>query len=82
MSRTKIILAMGGVAVVAGAVGCALGMLSAPASGKELRRRVAWCAGEEWRSASRASRDFVRRAFQGAMAELERRRTRVGQTTR
>jgi gas vesicle protein len=77
MSRTKLVIAMVGVTMAAGAAGCALGMLAAPASGKELRRRLAWRAEEQCRGAARASRDFIRRAFDRAVAELESRRKGV-----
>lgn len=81
MSRTWMVVAMAGVALVAGAAGCALGLLSAPASGKELRRRLAGRAGEELRGASRASRAFVGRALSVAQEELARGQTRIREVT-
>lgn len=80
MSRTKAVVAMAGVALVAGAAGCALGLLFAPASGKELRRRLAWRAEEECRTASRAGRVFVGRAVSRAKEEIERQQARLRET--
>lgn len=77
MSRTKLVMLVAGAAAAAGAAGCAFGMLSAPASGKELRRRLAWRAEQQWRGAARASRHFIRRAVDRAVAELESRRKGV-----
>ncbi|MBI2189430.1 MAG: YtxH domain-containing protein [Acidobacteria bacterium] len=80
MSRTKIFIALGGVALMAGAAGWACGLLTAPASGAELRRRLSWRAEEEWRTAARAGRAFVGRAVSRAKAELDRRQARVRET--
>lgn len=80
MSRTKLALTVAGVAVAAGAAGCALGLACAPASGKELRRRLAWRTQEEWRSAARASGRLIERAFDRARKELEDRKTRIAET--
>lgn len=77
MSRTKAVMAMAGVALVAGAAGCALGLLYAPASGKELRRRLAWRAEEELRTASHAGRVFAGRAVTRARDEIERQQARL-----
>jgi gas vesicle protein len=71
MTRTKKFLTLTGVAVVAGAAGCALGLAFAPASGKELRRRFAWKAGE-WRSVANSTAKFVERAAERARGELHR----------
>ena len=70
MSRAKVFSALAGTAVVAGAAGWVAGVLFAPASGKELRRRLAWRAEEELRTAARASRVFLGRAMERARAEL------------
>jgi gas vesicle protein len=80
MSRTKAVVAMAGVALVAGAAGCALGLLFAPASGKELRRRLAWRAEEEFRTASSAGRVFAGRAISRAKQEIERQQARLRET--
>lgn len=71
MSRTKLALTVAGVAVAAGAAGCALGFTLAPASGKELRRRLAWRTEEEWRSVAWASGRVLERAAARAREELE-----------
>ena len=81
MSRTKFVIALVGVTVMAAATGWAFGMLSAPASGKELRRRLAWRAEEELKGASRAGRAFLGRAMTLAKEELERRQARVRDMT-
>ena len=75
MSRTKVLFALAGTAVVAGAAGWVAGTLYAPASGKELRRRLAWRAEEELRTAARASRVFLGRAMARARAELRKAET-------
>jgi gas vesicle protein len=80
MSRTKAVIALGGVTLIAGAAGCALGMLSAPASGTELRRRLAWRAEEEWKGLSRSGRAFMTRAVSLATEELKRRQAQVRAT--
>jgi gas vesicle protein len=69
MSRKTAVLTMAGVAVVAGAVGCAIGLMFAPASGKKTRRRLAWQA-EELRSAAVASGRFLEQAAARAKEEL------------
>jgi gas vesicle protein len=79
MSRTKLTLTVAGVAV-AGVAGCALGALFAPASGKELRRRLAWRAEEEWRSVAQSSGRLIERAVARAWKELEDRKTRIAET--
>ena len=81
MSRTTFMVAMAGVVLAAGAAGCAYGLLAAPASGKELRRRLAWRAEEELRGASRAGRAFVGRAVTRATEELARHQARFHETT-
>ena len=72
MSRTKLFFTVTGVAMVAGAAGCAAGLLYAPASGTETRRRLSWKAGE-WQSAARAGAKFVERATERARGELRHR---------
>jgi gas vesicle protein len=81
MSRTKFVIALAGVTVLAAAAGWTLGMISAPASGKELRRRLAWRAEEELKGVSRAGRAFLGRAVTRAKEELERRQARVRDMT-
>ena len=77
MSRTRVLMTLGGVTLIAGAAGCALGLLAAPVAGKELRRRLAWRAEEEWRGASRASRAYLDRLAGRARDEFAQRRARV-----
>lgn len=80
MSRTKLAFTVAGIAVAAGAVGCAAGALLAPASGKELRRRLAWWTEEEWRSVAQSSGRLIERAVARAWEELEDRKTRIVDT--
>lgn len=80
MSRTQLAFTVAGVAVAAGAAGCALGFTFAPASGKELRRRLARRTQEEWRFASRSSGRLLDRAFARAWKEIEDRKTRIADT--
>ena len=72
MSRTKLVMALAGTGVLAGAAGWAVGTLYAPASGRELRRRLAWRAEEELRTAARGSRAFLGHAIERAKAELRK----------
>jgi gas vesicle protein len=76
MSRTKLVITLAGVTLVAAAAGWTLGMLSAPASGKELRRRLARRAEEELKGISRAGRAFLACGAARAKEELERRQAR------
>lgn len=76
MSRVKTTLALVGVTVAAGAIGTALGMLCAPASGQELRRRGRWLVEERWRAAARASSRAAELVVAMAKKELESRMKR------
>ena len=73
MSRTKLAFAVAGASLAAGAVGCAIGLLAAPASGTELRRRLASDARHQFRSVGRNWELMVDRAAQRAKEELKRR---------
>ena len=77
MSRTKLALTMASVAAAAAAAGWAVGVIFAPASGKETRRRLAWRTEEQWRSVGRASGRLVERAIACAREELEGRKGQV-----
>ncbi len=70
MSRAKFIFLAGFVAFAAGAAGWAAGTLCAPASGSEMRRRLAWRAEEQWRTMGKASEQMLKRAVARAAAEL------------
>jgi gas vesicle protein len=65
--------AVAGASLAAGAAGCALGMLMAPASGAELRRRLTWKARDQYKSMGRAWELMVDRAAEKAKQELKRR---------
>lgn len=77
MSRMKLALTIAGGTIAAGAAGCALGVMFAPASGQETRRRLAWQTEEQWRSVARASGRLLERAATRAREELDTRMTHV-----
>ena len=74
MSRMRIVLAVTGASLAAGAAGCALGLLFAPVSGAETRRRLTGHARYQYRSMGRAWELMVDRAAERAKEELKKRR--------
>lgn len=74
MSRMRFALAVAGASLAAGAAGCALGLLCAPESGAEMRRRLAGHARYRYRSTARAWKLMVDRAADRATEELKKRR--------
>jgi gas vesicle protein len=77
MSRTKLALTIAGTAVTAAAAGAAIGLLFAPASGREIRRRLASRAEDECRSAVRASGRMLKHVAARAKHELQSRAERI-----
>ena len=77
MSRVKTILTMTGIAVAAAATGCAVGLMIAPASGRELRRRAAWQVAYRWRAVSHSCERTFERMAACARREIEDRTTEV-----
>jgi gas vesicle protein len=77
MSRTKLALTIAGTAGTAAAAGAAIGLLFAPASGREIRRRLAWRAEDECRSAVRASGRMLEHVAARAKHELQSRAERI-----
>ena len=77
MSRMRLALAVGGASLAAGAAGCALGLLFAPASGTEVRRRLAWRANHKYRSMGRTCERMFERAAALAKHEVQARAERV-----
>lgn len=75
MSRMRFTFALAGASLAAGAAGCALGLLFAPASGAETRRRLTWGARHQSRSIGRALELMVERAADRAKEEFNKRRT-------
>lgn len=73
MSRMRFAFAVTAASLAAGAAGCALGLLFAPASGAEMRRRLAWRAQHEFRSKGRAWEQMFDRATERAKHELRAR---------
>jgi len=62
MSRMKLTMAVTGVTLAAGAAGYAMGILLAPASGAETRRRLSRRAEDEWIDLSRSCTAVIDRA--------------------
>lgn len=77
MSRTRFAVSFVAASVAAGAVGCAMGMLLAPASGAEVRRRLAWRARHEYRAMGRTCERMLGRAAERARQQLQVRAERV-----
>lgn len=73
MSRMRFAFTVAGASLAAGAAGCAFGLLLAPASGAELRRRLVWSARRNYRTAERACERIVEQATDRAKEELKRR---------
>ena len=73
MSRMRFAFAVTAASLAAGAAGCALGLLFAPASGAETKRRLAWRAQHEYRSMGRAWERMFDRATERAKHELKAR---------
>ena len=73
MSRMRFVLTVAGASLAAGAAGCALGFLFAPASGPELRRRLASDARHQFRSMGRNWELMIDRAAERAKEEFKRR---------
>jgi gas vesicle protein len=66
--------AVAGASLAAGGAGCALGLLFAPASGAEIRRRLARRAEDQYGSMGRAWELLVDRAAERAKEEFKKRR--------
>ena len=79
MSRMRFTFALAGASLAAGAAGCALGLLFAPASGAETRRRLTWGAHDQYKSMGRAWELLVDRAAERAKEEFNKRRSWISQ---
>ena len=82
MSHVKLALTLTGVAVAAAGVGYAAGLLLAPASGTELRRRLACRLADERRAFERACEQALQRASDLAKQEIERRKRDAAEAPR
>ena len=71
MSRTKLAFTVFGASLAAGAAGWALGVLFAPASGEEMRRRLAWRARDEWTPVARSAERMIERVAERAKTEID-----------
>jgi gas vesicle protein len=70
MTRTQITLTAAGAALAGAAIGAAVGVLFAPASGTEVRRRIAWRMRDERKAMERWWDDTAARvAKQAARAK-------------
>lgn len=72
MSRTQTASLIAGTVVTAAAAGVAFGALFAPASGKELRRRLAWLGEHQWKTFSRSAERYLHDLTARAAAEIAR----------
>jgi|CXWL01.1.fsa_nt_gi gas vesicle protein len=54
MSRVGLAVTVTAVSLAAWAAGCAAGLLFAPASGAEFRRRLSWKARDDWKHIARS----------------------------
>lgn len=79
MSRVKTALTITGVIVAAAAAGCAVGLMVAPTSGHELRRRVGWRAADRWRTVSHSCERVLDRVADRAKREIEERKRQVAE---
>jgi gas vesicle protein len=73
MSRTKLFFALAGIGLTAAAAGATAGLLLAPASGTETRRRMRRRLEDERASLTRACARAIDRATTVARQEIERR---------
>ena len=73
MKRIKRALVVAGWSVAAGVAGYALGLVFAPSSGEETRRRWRRRAGDEWSAMSRSCERMFDRVSARAKAEIEAR---------
>jgi gas vesicle protein len=78
MSRTQRSFLVAGAAVAAGATGWALGILFAPASGKELRKRITWKSKRQFKAFSHDAERFLNDVTERAATELARARSCCG----
>lgn len=72
MSRTQRSFLVAGVAVAAGAAGWGLGMLFAPASGRDLRRRLAWLGEQQVKTFSLTAERLLNDVTVRAASEIAR----------
>ena len=79
MSRMRFAFTLAGASLAAGAAGCAIGLLFAPASGAETRRRLTWGARDQYKSMGRAWELLVDRAAERAKEEFNKRRSCISQ---
>ena len=79
MSRVRTVLTISGAVVAAAAAGCAIGLMVAPASGREVRRRLGWRFTDQWRSLSHSCDRAVDRVTDRAKRELEERKRQIAE---
>lgn len=81
MTRFKRAVMVAGVSVAAGVAGYAVGVVFAPASGAETRRRWTRRAGDEWSAISRSSERMFERATAYAKREIDARMKECAKVT-
>ena len=81
MTRFKRAVMIAGASVAFGVAGYALGLVFAPASGAETRRRWTRRAGDEWGAVSRSCERMFERASAYAKREIEARMKQCTEAT-
>ena len=79
MTRVKRALKVAGYSMAVGLAGYALGLVFAPASGEETRRRWKRRAGDEWSAMSRSCERMFDRVSARAKAEIEARMKQIAE---
>ena len=81
MTRIKRAAIVAGVSVAAGVAGYAVGLVFAPASGEETRRRWRRRAGDEWSAMSQSCERMFERISASAKREIDERMKRFAEAT-
>lgn len=81
MRRVKRAVMVAGLSIAAGAAGYALGLVFAPASGAETRRRWTRHVGDEWSSMSRSAERMFERISASAKREIDERMKQFAEAT-
>lgn len=79
MARLKRTLMVVGVSAAAGLTGYTLGLVFAPASGKETRRRWTRAAEDEWRAVAGSCERMLERAVTLAKREIDTRKKQLSE---
>ena len=82
MTRLKRALRVAGYSIAASLAGYALGLVFAPASGTETRRRWTRRAGDEWKAMSRSCERMFERVSSDARRQIDARMKQCAGITR